>query len=86
MKNGKAPGPDNIRNENIKSLLVIMLPEVTEFLNMCVVQGKLPESWRHQKLKLLFKGKGDVDDLNAYRGISLSSALYNLLDRVLHIL
>jgi hypothetical protein len=84
MKNGKAPGPDNIRNENLKSLVEIMLPEVTEFLNLCVVQGKFPMAWRHQNLKLLFKGKGDVEDVNAYRGISLSSTLYNLLDRVLH--
>ena len=40
MKNGKAPGQDSIRNENLKSLVDIMLPEVTEFLNLCVVQGK----------------------------------------------
>jgi hypothetical protein len=84
MKNGKAPGPDSIRNENLKSLVDIMLPEVTEFLNLCVMQGRFPIAWRHQNLKLLFKGKGDVEDVNAYRGISLSSTLYNLLDRVLH--
>ena len=37
VKNGKALGPDSIRNEN---------------------------------LKLLFKGKGDAEDVNAYTGVS----------------
>jgi len=36
VKNGKALGPDSIRNENLKSLVDIRLPEVTEFLNLCV--------------------------------------------------
>jgi hypothetical protein len=84
MKNRKAPGLDNISNENVKCLLDFMLPEITAFFNLCLTQSKMPEQWRHQNLKLLYKGKGDTENKNSYRGISLSSSLYNLLDRIIH--
>lgn len=83
MKNKKAPGPDKITNENIKSLLNIMSPEITSFFNLCLEKSATPNSWKHQSLKILYKGKGDTGNVNSYRGISLSSALYNLLDRAL---
>jgi hypothetical protein len=35
-------------------------------------------------LKLLYKGKGDSEDKNSYRGISLNCTLFNLLDKILH--
>jgi Reverse transcriptase (RNA-dependent DNA polymerase) len=84
MKNGKASGPDNIKNEHVKMLIEFLLPEVTKFFNLCLKQGIYPEGWRYSHLKLLFKGKGDLEDKNSYRGISVGSVLYNLLDRILH--
>jgi Reverse transcriptase (RNA-dependent DNA polymerase)/Endonuclease-reverse transcriptase len=84
MKNGKAPGPDGVKNENLKMLVEVLLPEITEFLNLCVKIGTFPVTGRESKLKLLYKGKGDAEDTNSYRGICVSSAFYNLLDRVMH--
>jgi hypothetical protein len=84
MKNGKASGPDNVKNEHVKMLIEFLLPEITKFFNLCLKQGTYPEGWRYSHLKLLFKGKGDLEDKNSYRGISVGSVLYNLLDRILH--
>jgi hypothetical protein len=84
MKNGKSSGPDSLKNEHFKLLLDLLLPEITAFCNLCVMKGSFPERFRYANLKLLFKGKGDPEDKNSYRGISLSSVFYNLLDRVLH--
>jgi hypothetical protein len=36
-------------------------------------------------MKLLYKGKGDKNDLNSFRGICLSNVLLNLLDRILNL-
>jgi hypothetical protein len=84
MKNGKAPGPDCVKNEDLKMLVEFLLPEITEFLNLCVKKGIFPANWREATLKLLYKGKGDAEDTNSYRGICVSSAFYNLLDRIMH--
>jgi hypothetical protein len=84
MKDGKASGPDGVKNENIKLLAEHLLPELTCFLNICLSKGTFPEQWRHSNLKLLYKGKGDAEDKNSYRGISLNHTLFNLLDRILH--
>lgn len=84
MKNGKAPGADCVKNENVKLLAGVLLPELTHFFNLCVTKGTYPLKWREATLKLLYKGKGDAEDTNSYRGICVSSAFYNLLDRVLH--
>lgn len=84
MKNGKAAGPDCVSNENVKMLAELLLPEITTFFNICLKKGTCPTKWREATLKLLYKGKGDSEDTNSYRGICVSSAFYNLLDRVLH--
>jgi hypothetical protein len=84
MKSGKAPGPDGVRNDHIKLFADLLLPELTCFLNICLKDGTFPENWRHSHLKVLYKGKGDSEDKNSYRGISLNHTLFNLLDRILH--
>jgi hypothetical protein len=84
LKSKKAPGLDLLRNENIKDLCLFLVPEITAFFNLCLKNGAFPESWKLGNLKLLYKGKGSPADVNSYRGICLSSALYNLLDRVLN--
>lgn len=84
MKDKKAPGPDCVKNGNLKMLAEVLLPEITNFFNVCVKKGTYPEQWREATLKLLYKGKGDSEDTNSYRGICVSSAFYNLLDRIIH--
>jgi len=47
-------------------------------------QGRIPLKWKESKLKVLFKGKGERDNVNSYRGISIGNALFNLLDKMLY--
>ena len=54
------------------------------YIYIYITTGSFPSPWKIANLKLLFKGKGDPTDVNSYRGISLSSSFYNLLDRVLN--
>jgi hypothetical protein len=43
MKNGKSPGPDSIRNENLKMILDNLLPEITSFCNLCITKGSFSD-------------------------------------------
>ncbi|CAB3389007.1 Hypothetical predicted protein [Cloeon dipterum] len=79
MKNKKAPGPDSLQNEVVKLLWAAVPDEITAFLNVCLELGSFPHAWKNSNLKLLYKGKGGVSDVNSYRGISLCCSLYNLL-------
>ncbi|CAB3386463.1 Hypothetical predicted protein [Cloeon dipterum] len=84
MKNRKAPGPDNLQNEVVRLLWAALPDEITAFLNVSLELGSFPVAWKNSNLKLLYKGKGAVSDVNSYRGISLCCSLYNLLDRVMN--
>jgi hypothetical protein len=85
LKNKKAAGPDEIYNEQLKIICPLIMPQLIQFLNLCLNKGKIPESWKVSKLKVLFKGKGDREDVNSYRGISIGSCLFNLLDKILYV-
>jgi Reverse transcriptase (RNA-dependent DNA polymerase) len=84
LKNKKSPGPDKITNENIKAMAPVLLPHIKSFFNLCVEKGKVPNGWMVSDMKLLYKQKGDRDDVNSYRGIAVSNSLLNLLERALY--
>jgi Reverse transcriptase (RNA-dependent DNA polymerase)/Endonuclease-reverse transcriptase len=84
MKNNKAAGTDNIFNENLKTVFPHILPQIQNFLNNCLEQSLTPKQWKESKLKMLYKGKGDREDVNSYRGISIGNSLFNLLDKIMY--
>jgi hypothetical protein len=43
MKNGKASGPDSVKNENVKMLVEELLPEITSFSLICVSEKALTQ-------------------------------------------
>jgi hypothetical protein len=65
-------------------VLLILLREVTQFFNNCLECGIFPAKRKLSELRILLKRKGDISDVNSYRGICLNSSLYNLLVSVLY--
>ncbi|PSN38417.1 hypothetical protein C0J52_16326 [Blattella germanica] len=54
-KTRKAAGPDNIYNEQLK-LAVVFFKEIrATLMTECLVKGRIPDSWRRSRLKLLYK-------------------------------
>jgi hypothetical protein len=83
LKNKKAPGPDLILNENIKTIHALAPTLFLEFFNKCLSLGKIPAEWKNSLMKILYKNKGNVHDINSYRGICLSNTLCKLLDKLM---
>ena len=54
-----------------------------KLINECLRRGSIPDGWRGSTVKMLYKGKGKVDDPNAYRGIALECALFKIMTKIL---
>ena len=46
-------------------------------------EGSVPEEWKTGLIVLIWKGKGHVQDLRKYRGITLLSRFMKVLERIL---
>lgn len=84
-KNKKATGPDGIFNENLKETSCILDVLWTQLFNKCLTLGTLPHSWRTSHIKILYKGKGALDDPNSYRGIALEQNPYKLFSSIINL-
>lgn len=83
-KNNKAPGPDQIYNEHLKESAEVMVGAWTKLYNKCVELGEIPEKWRTSTINILYKGKGEVNDPNSYRGIALENNSFKILTKLLN--
>lgn len=82
-KKKKAPGPDGIANEHLKSSLEQMNTLWTKLFNKCLERGDIPKCWRYSKIKILYKGKGSTEDPNSYRGIALENNGFKVFTKIL---
>ena len=78
-KNNKACGPDGIYNEHLKTTLPVLVTPLTVLLNKCLIHGAVPDKWKKSTVIMLYKGKGNTTDPNAYRGIALENTLLKVL-------
>lgn len=83
LKNGKANGVDKILNEYIKCTSEILMPVYMTLFNRVLNNGAIPENWTIGMILPLYK-KGDQNDCDNYRGITLLSCLGKLFTSVLN--
>ena len=84
LKNSKAPGPDSIVNEHIKSTVHIMLPTYVNLFNLVFDYGIIPESWTVGTIKPIFKHKVDPKLPENYRPITLLSSFGKLFTLIIN--
>ena len=70
LKNHKAPGPDGIIGEIYKNSNDQVIQFFVKLFNALFDKGIYPHNWTESIILPLFK-KGDINDPNNYRGISL---------------
>jgi hypothetical protein len=84
LKNKKTPGIDNILNEFIKNCPEELHLAIVKLFNIILESGKVPSEWTIGIIKPIYKNKGDIDDVNNYRGITLLSCLGKLFTFVIN--
>lgn len=80
----KATGPDRIANEHITATLNCMSDVWTKLFNWCLINGCIPSVWSESTVKLLYKGKGEIEDPGNYRGIALLCCPLKLLTALIN--
>ena len=84
LKNNRASGADNILNEFIKHCPEELIPAIVKLFNVILETGIIPTDWTIGIIKALYKNKGDINDVNNYRGITLLSCLGKLFTSVIN--
>ena len=64
-------GVTGIPTKILKEISLFLAPVLTEIFNNCLKTGIIPDEWKTAVVTPLFKNKGNKDDLNNYRGISV---------------
>lgn len=82
MKNGKAPGSDQIPSDFIKNGGPTLISYMCRLFNHIINTLEVPSDWAFLIIRLLHK-KGDRSDLNNTRPISLISNICKLFMRIL---
>ena len=83
LKKDKAPGPDELYNEIIinagKNLKANLLKMMNNFWKL----ETIPEELYRVEIKSLYKGKGDIGNLENHRGIFLNSNILKFIERII---
>lgn len=82
-KNNKAPGLDDVPNEFFKYAGEISHDLLLQIFQNIFETEIIPTEWSCSTIVNLYKGEGDTETLNNYRGITLTSCLRKLFERVL---
>ena len=83
LKGGKACGSDNLLNEYFIEAGDILLSHITDLFNIILDSGYFPDNWAEGIIIPLFK-KGNENDVNNFRGITLVTCVSKLFTAVLN--
>lgn len=83
-KANKAAGPDGIYYEHIKESKDITVDLLSQLFNKCLETGRVPKQWKEAVIKMLYKGKGDPNDPNMYRGVALENTMFKLFTKIIN--
>ena len=84
LKINKSPGMDHILNEFIKNCPDNLIYVIVLLFNIVLESGIIPTDWTVGIIKVLYKNKGDINDINNYRGITLLSCIGKLFTSVIN--
>ena len=83
LDNNKATGLDEINVRALKAGSPILSYYLTFLFNLSLTTGKVPKCWKKKRVTPVFK-KGETDDVNNYRPISILSVSMKIFEKVVH--
>ncbi len=83
IKCSKATGLDGLNARLLKSACREIALPITHIINLSIMTGVFPNSWKQAKVTPLFK-EGDKKDVNNYRPISVLPVLGKILECLVH--
>eukprot|EP00924_Labyrinthula_sp_SR-Ha-C_P001297 augustus_masked-scaffold_7-processed-gene-19.89-mRNA-1 protein AED:1.00 eAED:1.00 QI:0/-1/0/0/-1/1/1/0/1053 len=87
LKNNKAPGPDNLRNEVLKHVEIVQkhaVREIQSFFRLDAFKSRKMRKICRGKVVYLYKQKGSKNDRSNYRPISLLNSHFKLLTKIIN--
>ena len=85
LKQGKSPGPDGILPEHIIHSGPIFKLWLKKIFNYIISLEVVPQSFSNTTIVPIYKGKGrDPMQTSNYRGISLTSVIGKLFERIIY--
>ena len=84
LEANKACGPDNIPYEALKIGYHELAPFIKEAFNIIISTGQHIPSWSEGLMYLLYKGKGDPNDLKNYRGITVNNCISKVFSALIN--
>lgn len=82
LKRNKTGGVDRIINKQIKFGPDNLKEAIREIVEIVIKKGELPESWKRTRVHTIYK-KGDENDPDNYRGISLLPTMYKIMSKII---
>ena len=84
LKQGKAPGPDNIHNEVLRlGTTTSLFHHLARLFTSSIQIGYIPTAWKLATLRMLLKPDKLPSLTTSYRPISLMSSIMKLFERVI---
>ena len=84
LNKGKSVGPDDIPNEAIINMNKKNRDTLRQRLNEVYTTKQIPEEWREGEIIRIYKGKGTKGKCSNERGITLSSNMGKLFERIIN--
>jgi hypothetical protein len=60
-----------------------LIPVLTKLFNLCIASNYVPLDWKSACVTPLYKNKGDKNDINNYRGISVLPPIAKIFEKLL---
>ena len=84
-RNHRAPGPDGLRVDFLRILRYddVVCAALANLFTIMLRDTATPVEWERAYLFILYKGKGDKNSPDAYRGITLKSHMLKLFEAII---
>ena len=84
LKKKKSCGPDEIPNEIIINLSKEILDHTRRCFNKILISHEIPQPWKEGRIVRIYKGKGAKGKCSSERGITVSSNMGKLFERIIN--